>query len=98
MKLSKEDLKKIIGSMPRTNFTRFNNCQAWVSLPSYYGCYNKTFQLIKSYTTIVAVIDCTDNILYELGKYSKTTSKQIIQINNQMFGAERVLVKDWEED
>ena len=44
--------------------------------------------LFKSYNTIVGFVDCTESIFYEIGKYSKTTSKQMTQIYNMLFSAD----------
>lgn len=44
--------------------------------------------LLKSYETIVGFVDCTENIFYEFGKYSRTTSKQMTQIYNMLFSAD----------
>ena len=51
--------------------------------------------LFKSYNTIVGFVDCTENIFYEIGKYSRTTSKQMTQIYNMLFSADytRVFVQ-----
>ena len=56
---------------------QFHNCQAWIST-----CIGNRYFLIKSYNTIVAVIDDQNGELYELGKWSVTTSKQVTQIYN----------------
>ena len=68
------------------SWARFRSCQAWTGM-----CKGYTF--IKSYRTIVAIIDHDEKKLYELGKYSRTTSKQVSQILNSMFrGYDRELV------
>ena len=41
--------------------------------------------LFKSYNTIVGFVDYTENVFYEIGKYSRTTSKQMTQIYNTLF-------------
>ena len=56
---------------------RFRSCQCWIS-----ECINNRYFLVKSYNTIVAVIDDQNGELYELGKWSTTTSKQVTQIYN----------------
>ena len=56
---------------------RFRSCQCWIS-----ECINNRYFLVKSYNTIVAVIDDQQAELYELGKWSTTTSKQVTQIYN----------------
>ena len=56
---------------------QFRNCNAYIS-----NCLFNRYFLIKSYNTIVAVIDDQQGELYELGKWSRTTSKQVTQIFN----------------
>lgn len=46
------------------------------------NCINNRYFLVKSYNTIVAVIDDQQGELYELGKWSPTTSKQVTQLFN----------------
>lgn len=58
-------------------WTQFRHCKAWIS-----PCINNRYFLVKSYNTIVAVIDDQNGELYELGKWSQTTSKQVTQIFN----------------
>ena len=58
---------------------RFHHCQAWITDPM--GI--QQIQLIKSYDTIVGVVVPDDATIYELGKYSTTTSKQLTQISRQ---------------
>ena len=60
-----------------TKWTRFHNCNAYIS-----NCIKNRYFLVKSYDTIVAVIDDQQGELYELGKWSRTTSKQVTQIFN----------------
>lgn len=59
---------------------RFNYCQAWTS-----QCLRNRFYLIKSYRTIVGIVDDQEGDFFELGKYSQTTSKQVTQIHNRLF-------------
>lgn len=55
---------------------QFNSCQAWL-------LYNGSSVVgIQSYETLVAVIQ--DGTLYELGVWSRTTSKQVSQISNRL--------------
>lgn len=63
-----------------SKWNRFRNCNAYVS-----GVVEGRYQLIKSYRTIVAMVDNATSTVYEFGKYSQTTSKQITQIINSMF-------------
>lgn len=41
------------------------------------------YQLFKSYTTIVALVDVSDGVVYRLGHWSSTTSKQTTQFTNR---------------
>jgi hypothetical protein len=64
------------------DWQRFNYCQAWITLDNY--SYNgRLYKLIKSYSTIVGIIDIRDDILWWERKYSPTTSKQLTQIANR---------------
>lgn len=58
-------------------WVRFGSKQCWVS-----ECIKNRYFLIKSYNSIVAVIDDQNGDLFELGKYSVTTSKQVTQLYN----------------
>lgn len=69
-------------------WTRFDHKQAWFS-----NIINNRFRLLKSYNTIVVVIDITNHKYYELGKWSPTTSKQVTQFYNRYYSSfERYLV------
>lgn len=61
---------------------RFNYCQAWITLDNY-SWNGKLYKLVKSYSTIVGIIDIRDDILWWEQKYSPTTSKQLTQIANR---------------
>lgn len=63
-------------------YSRFNYCQAYISERIYCSTFDLDFQLVKSYETIVAVIDHTHQKFIRLGKWSRTTSKQSTQIHN----------------
>ena len=56
---------------------QFGSKQCWVS-----SCIHNRYFLVKSYNTIVAVIDDQTGELFELGKWSVTTSKQVTQLYN----------------
>lgn len=56
---------------------QFRHSKAYIS-----NCLFNRYFLIKSYSTIVAVIDDQQGELYELGKWSTTTSKHVTQIFN----------------
>lgn len=59
------------------SWTQFGKKQCWVS-----NCIKNRYFLVISYDTLVAVIDDQQGELYELGKWSVTTSKQITQLFN----------------
>lgn len=61
------------------SWERFNYCQAWIT-PQNYFWDGKLYKLVKSYSTIVGVIEVHDDILWWERKYSVTTSKQLTQI------------------
>ena len=61
-------------------WVRFHSCQAWIS-----DEIDERYRLIKSYHTIVGLVDTKEKKVYEIGKYSTTTSKQFTQICNQIF-------------
>ncbi|MBS7358962.1 MAG: hypothetical protein KIG84_10120 [Bacteroidales bacterium] len=60
----------------------FNRCQAWTTLDNY-SWNGRLYKLVKSYSTIVGIIDIRDDILWWERKYSQTTSKQLTQIANK---------------
>ena len=64
-------------------WTRFDYKQAWFSNRLY--VLDGTYRLLKSYSTIVAVVDITNNKFYELGKWSATTSKQVTQYHDTYY-------------
>ena len=59
---------------------RFRNCNAYIS-----QCLKNRFFLIKSYNTVVGIVDDQEADFFEIGKYSQTTSKQVTQIYNSRF-------------
>lgn len=65
-------------------WTQFKHCNAFISATFERVRLNNgealTVSAIKSYNTIVAFYDYDSQTLYEVGKYSRTTSKQITQI------------------
>ena len=61
-------------------WVQFHKCNAYIS-----DVIDGRYRLIKSYATIVGIADCDTLDIYEIGKYSRTTSKQFSQICNQIF-------------
>ena len=66
----------------RPDWERFNYCQAWTTLDNY-SWNGGLYKLVKSYSTIVGVIDICNGILWWDLKYSPTTSKQLTRIANR---------------
>lgn len=66
-------------------WTRFRHCQAWESNDIYNSAYGVYFSMIKSYNTIVAIVDHSRKKFIRLGKWSRTTSKQSTQIHNALY-------------
>ena len=82
--MNKEQLIKLAQeNRNNAEWTRFNYCQAWVSDTITDTQSNLDIKLIKSYNTIVGVAVVELGVVYELGKWSTTTSKQFTQICNQ---------------
>ncbi len=62
-------------------WTRFGYKQAWFSQLLDFD----NLRLFKSYNTIVALVDISEGVFYELGKWSTTTSKQVTQFYNAYY-------------
>lgn len=69
------------------DWVRFNYCNAYTTAGALIGITigNEEYYVlpIMSYTTIVGFV--YNNVVYEVGKYSRTTSKQFTQICNTYF-------------
>ena len=98
--MTKENIIRIYNNIQKTgekvDYYRFRNCNAYIS-ETYVDIIDgetgecNTVRLIKSYDTIVAFYDYDSNCFCEIGKFSRTTSKQLTQIYNQEFrNSERV--------
>lgn len=61
-------------------WSRVKSRQMWIS-----QCLNNRFYLIKSYRTIVGIVDDQEADFFEFGKYSPTTSKQMTQLYRERF-------------
>lgn len=86
MKINETGLKNLALMTTRVKkWKQFNYCQAWTSELLYNKHYDIHYMLVKSYNTIVAVVDMDNECYYELGKWSRTTSKQQTQIYNAYF-------------
>ena len=68
-----------------TVWKQFNHCNAYTAYEKItvtIGDTDYTVTPIRSYETIVAFE--YDGTVYEIGKYSRTTSKQVTQITNRL--------------
>ena len=78
--LTKKELNWIIEDILKHNtpeWTRFDKKQAWWS--QIFITSTGQYRLFKSYDTIVALVNIHTGDFYEIGKYSRTTSKQVTQ-------------------
>lgn len=69
-------------------YRRFRTCNFYIGeTRRYYIAEELDIFIIplKSYETIVGFVDCTNKVFYEVGKYSRTTSKQMTQVHNAYF-------------
>lgn len=76
-------------------YTRFNYCNAYIADECLVVKDNTdntyhTIRMIKSYNTKVAFYDYTSQCFCEIGKFSRTTSKQCTQIFNKYYYGDRV--------
>lgn len=62
------------------HWTRVKSRQMWTS-----QLLDNRYILIKSYSTIVGMVDTDERKVYEFGKYSPTTSKQMTQLCGEKF-------------
>lgn len=83
--ITTEKINTLCDFYRNTTFTQFRSCQAWISTTIFNSAYNVTFQLVKSYDTIVGFINLDTKEYIELGKWSRTTSKQVTQIYNAFY-------------
>lgn len=74
------------------SWVQFNKKNAYVS-----NCIKNRYFIVRSYNTIVAIIDDQEGVLFELGKWTTTTSKQVTQLYNlddnasyNMFGFQKL--------
>lgn len=78
----------------KISFRQFRSCQAWIGDGITVTIGNEDFWVvpIMSYETIVGFAEGFQ--IYEVGKYSRTTSKQFTQICNQVYdNLERIFVE-----
>lgn len=105
MKMTKESIISIYNNINRVEgerpyndplkWNRFRSCNAYlahepITVPDENG-EEHLILVVKSYNTKVAFYDYTTHCFCEIGKFSRTTSKQCTQIFNTHFvGADRV--------
>ena len=99
--MKKENIISIYNNIPKTlaefpvTFSRFRSCNAYIAdkTLTVFDDESKTWNtvtLIKSYETIVAFYNHNTHCFCEIGKFSRTTSKQLTQIYNTFYGGERI--------
>lgn len=81
---------------PRIEWVKFNYCNAYTTAGALVKIIvgNDEYNVlpIMSYTTVVGFF--YDGVVYEIGKYSRTTSKQFTQICNAYFSSyERIYME-----
>ena len=88
--LANDVVNALTSKKHKINFYKFNNCNFYHSDFICITLGNKDYYVkaLKSYNTIVGFI--YNGVLYEVGKYSKTTSKQITMFNNTIKCFDRV--------
>ena len=70
-------------------WSQLRHCHAW------YGYITRNYIVLKSYATIVAVLDLREDVVYELGKWSPTTSRQVTWFT-QLFNARKEFVENYD--
>lgn len=70
--------------MYKHNYYQFYKCQGWYS-----ELLEDKYILFKSYDTVVAIVNNQTKCFIELGKWSRTTSKQVTRFYNEFFGTYR---------
>lgn len=83
-KLTLKQALEIVDKAPmRTAFAQFGCKQAYIS--EVVKIDGKSYVLFESYEIIVALVDIENEVVYRLGKWSSTTSKQTTQFCNQYY-------------
>jgi hypothetical protein len=73
---------------------QFNKCEAYLS-----EILEDDYRLIKSYNTIVGLVDIKEGKYYQFGHFSKTTSVQLTRIYNTFYrGWERIIMEEKVDD
>ena len=70
----------------KTEWRQFRSCNAYIGNDKDIIIDKTNFNVIpfRSYDTVVGYIDTETCVLYEVGKYSQTTSKQVTQYYNTL--------------
>ena len=92
--MTRENIKNILTSNERRNtrFEQFRTMNCYTSQTMFVdGCY---VWLVKSYSTIVGIYDIDTDTMYEINKWSVTTSKQVTTVCRDYRIKNRVLIKD----
>ena len=92
--MTNENIKNILTSNERRNtrFEQFRTMNCYTSQAMFVdGCY---VWLVKSYSTIVGIYDIDTDTMYEINKWSVTTSKQVTIVCRDYAIKNRVLIKD----
>ena len=83
--MTKEQANNVVNELIRKpeymmiKWKRFHSNQAWI------GKFSERYDFIKSYSTIVGLIDKEERVLYELGKWSRTTSIHVSKIQKELY-------------
>jgi len=73
-----------------TYWRQFNKCEAYLS-----EILEDRYRLIKSYNTIVGMVDLKESNFYQFGWFSKTTSSQLTKIYNAFYRSlDRIMVEE----
>lgn len=79
-----EKAQELEKKMYKHKYFRLHGCQGWYS-----ELLEDKYILFKSYDTVVAIVNNQTKCFIELGKWSRTTSKQVTRFYNEFFGTYR---------
>lgn len=98
--MTRESIISIYNNIPRVimerplsdplKYNRFKSCNAYIASEEITVKDGETntwhrVRVIKSYNTVVAFYDYNEHCFCEIGKFSRTTSKQLTQIFNTYY-------------
>lgn len=75
-----EKAQELEKKMYKHKYFQFHGCQAWWS-----ELLEEKYTLFKSYDTVVAIVNRETKCFIELGKWSRTTSKQVTRFYNDFY-------------